>query len=129
MPARIAAFISHQIEAARDFLSGAVDQGSAAASHWGRDAQRAGRRLGAASMDAIETAQSKLARYGLTPEVVAGLAGPQLRQLQRAAARQARRHPGSIAGSLLVLGAVAAIAYAMARESKLAAPRIIRPRD
>jgi hypothetical protein len=107
-----------------DMVYDALDRGTAAVSRAGRDAGH----YGAAAMPSIDQAQKTLARYGLTPEFIAGLAAPQLRQIQRAAMRTATRHPGSLAGSLLVIGALGAIAYAVSREKPLAAPHVVRPR-
>jgi hypothetical protein len=119
-------FGSASWQAAPAFAADVIDRGAAAAARVGHDASR----LGSASLDAFDHAQTKLARYGLTPEMIAGLAAPQLRQIQRAAMKTATRNPGSIAGSLLVIGALGLIAYAITRESQqLAAPNVIRSRN
>lgn len=77
-----------------------------------------------------DQAQNKLADYGLTPEMIASLAAPQLRQLQRTAMKAATGRPAAtLGGSLFVLGALGLIAYAISRESRLAAPNVIRSRD
>jgi hypothetical protein len=109
-----------------DMVYDALNRGASAVSRAGHDAGR----YGAAAMPSVDQAQKTLARYGLTAEAIAGLAAPQLRQIQRTAMRTATRHPGSIAGSLFVIGALGLIAYAITRESQqVSAPNIVRSRN
>jgi hypothetical protein len=113
-----------------DTLFDAFHRGAAAVSHAGRDAGR----MGASSLRSLDRtvdhAQERLAHYGLTPEMIAGLAAPQLRRLQRTAMKTAAHKPAALAGSLFVIGALGVIAYAISRESQqLAAPNVVRSRD
>jgi hypothetical protein len=127
MRERLNAFLDRlfpQPKSYADMMYDALTRGASAVSRAGHDAGR----YGAAALPSLDQAQAKLARYGLTPEIIAGLAAPQLRQIQRAAVKTATRHPGSLAGSLLVIGALGAIAYVISREQPLAAPNVIRPR-
>lgn len=112
-----------------DTLFEAFSRGAAAVSGAGRDAGR----LGASSLRSldrtVDQARERLARYGLTPEMIAGLAAPQLRRLRRTAMKTATHRPATLAGSLFVIGALGVIAYAISRESQLAAPNVIRSRN
>jgi hypothetical protein len=132
MRERLAAFFDRlfpQPPSYTDMMLDALQRGASTVSRAGHDAGR----YGAASLRSLDRtvdhAQEKLARYGLTPEIIAGLAAPQLRQIQRAAVRTATHRPATLAGSLVLIGALGVIAYAITRETELAAPNVVRSRD
>lgn len=123
----LSSFLQGQIDAARDFFAGAAHRGSELAADLADS--RFGRQVVSASSDAADATQRKLAAYGITPDMIANFAGPQMRQLQRTALKQAQRHPGSVAGAVIALGAVAALAYALSRKTEApAAPSVWRSR-
>lgn len=132
MRERLNAFIDRLFPPApsyTDTLFEAFNRGAAAVSHAGRDAGRFGAHSLRSLDRTVDQAQARLAHFGLTPDMIAGLAAPQLRRLQRTAMKTAAHRPATLAGSLFVIGALGVIAYAISRESQLAAPNVIRPRE
>lgn len=123
----LSSFLQGQIDAARDYFADATSRRGYSAGDFADDAARFRKQVVDVSSEAADSAQRKLAAYGITPQMISDFAGPQMRNLQRTAMRQARRHPGSVAGAVIALGAAAVIAYAMTRKQDTpAAPTVLR---
>lgn len=112
----ISSFLHHQADAARDFVADTFDRGTDLATSAGRTAMGYTRQFASSPSDTMDMLERRLRRYGLTPEMIASLTGPQLRRMQRLAMRQMPTRAPSMFGTLLAVGVVAAAIYAMTRD-------------
>jgi hypothetical protein len=114
----ISSFLHHQADAARDFVADTFDRGTDLATSAGRTAMGYTRQFASSPSDTMDMLERRLRRYGLTPEMIASLTGPQLRRMQRLAMRQMPTRAPSILGTVLAIGVVAAAVYALTRDEE-----------